>query len=162
MIHIINSITKIWQHNWLQKILVVTCCSILYFGFFLASPATASIVSKPATEVKVSLGSTANELKFFPNQLKFIADRPYKLILENSSPQKHYFTAKDFADAIWTSKVEDDFVEVKGAIHEVELRPGAGLEWVFVPLKPGTYSLRCPITGHTEAGMTGEIIVSAE
>lgn len=162
MSHLINSITKIWQRNYLQKILFFACCSILYLGFFLASPATASIVSEPVTEVKVSLGSTANELKFFPNNLKFIADRYYKLIIENPSPQKHYFTAKDFADAIWTSKVEDDKVEVKGAIHEVELQPGGELEWVFVPLKTGTFSLRCPITGHTEAGMTGEIIVAAE
>lgn len=158
MIHLINSIAKIW----LPKILFVTCCSIFCLGVFLASPATASIVSEPVTEVKVSLGSNANELKFFPNKLKFIADRYYKLIIDNPSPQKHYFTAKDFADAIWTSKVEDDKVEVKGAIHEVELQPGAELAWVFVPLKTGTYSLHCPITGHTEAGMTGEIIVSAE
>ena len=158
MIHLINSIAKIWQ----QKILFVTCCSILCLGFFFASPATASIVSEPVTEVSVNLGNAANELKFFPNHLNFIADRYYKLIIKNPSPQKHYFTAKDFADAIWTSKVEDDKVEVKGAIHEVELQPGAELEWVFVPLKPGTYSLRCPITGHTEAGMTGEIVISSE
>lgn len=135
---------------------------MLWLGFFGTSPAMASLVTQPATEVKVSLGNTANELKFFPNQLEFIADQPYKLIISNPSPQKHYFTAKDFADAIWTSKVEDGQLEVKGAIREVELQPGAEAEWVFIPLKSGTYSLRCPIAGHTEAGMTGQIIVSAQ
>ncbi len=109
----------------------------------------------------MSLGSAANELKFFPNQLEFVAGKRYKLVLDNPSPQKHYFTAKDFADAIWTQKVEAGKVEIKGAIHELELKPGAVAEWVFVPEKPGTYSLRCPIPGHTEAGMTGTIKVSA-
>ncbi len=52
-------------------------------------------------------------------------------------------------------------VEIKGAIHELELRPGAIAEWVFVPLKPGTYKLRCVILGHTEAGMIGELTVTS-
>ncbi|WP_396811386.1 sulfocyanin-like copper-binding protein [Microcoleus sp. FACHB-SPT15] len=29
-----------------------------------------------------------------------------------------------------------------------------------MPLKTGNYSLRCPIPGHTEAGMTGEIVIA--
>ncbi|WP_375471509.1 hypothetical protein [uncultured Nostoc sp.] len=32
-------------------------------------------------------------------------------------------------------------------------------EWVFVPLKSGTFGLRCTIPGDTEAGMTGEIAI---
>lgn len=155
-------LNKIWRKEWVRRSLVMLIGLMLWFGFFGTSPAMASLVTQAATEVKVSLGNTANELKFFPNQLEFIADRPYKLIISNPSPQKHYFTAKDFADAIWTSKVEDGQLEVKGAIREVELQPGAEAEWVFIPLKSGTYSLRCPIAGHTEAGMTGQIIVSAQ
>jgi uncharacterized cupredoxin-like copper-binding protein len=83
-------------------------------------------------------------------------------VLTNPSPQKHYFTSKDFADAIWTQKVEAGNVEIKGVIHELELKPGAKAEWVFVPLKSGTYNLRCTIPGHTEAGMTGKITISAQ
>ncbi len=56
----------------------------------------------------------------------------YKLILDNPSPTKHYFTAKDFADASWTQKVEAGKVEIKGAIHELELKPNAQAEWVIV------------------------------
>ena len=51
----------------------------------------------------------------------------YQLWLTNPSQLKHYFTAKDFADNIWTQKVEAGKVEIKGAIHELELksnRPG--------------------------------------
>jgi uncharacterized cupredoxin-like copper-binding protein len=51
-------------------------------------------------------------------------------------------------------------VEIKGAIYELEIRPGAVAEWVFIPQRPGTYELRCRIPGHTEAGMKGEITIA--
>jgi uncharacterized cupredoxin-like copper-binding protein len=147
--------------------LLSRCCwmlltLILCFGIIPPSPAIAAATSTPAIEVKVSLGNSANELKFFPNHLEFLAGKRYKLLLNNPSPQKHYFTAKDFADGIWTQKVQAGKVEVKGAIHEMELKPDAEAEWVFVPMKPGTYTLRCPIAGHTEAGMTGTIAIAPE
>lgn len=123
----------------------------------IASPANQSMT----TEVRVHLGNEKDELVFVPDHFEFSAGKRYKLILDNPSSQKHYFTAKDFADAIWTQKVEAGKVEIKGAIHELELKPGAVAEWVFVPLKPGHYSLRCVIPGHTEAGMTGEIAIAA-
>lgn len=122
----------------------------------IASPANVNLV----TEVEVHLGNAAEELTFVPDHLNFVAGRKYKLILDNPSSVKHYFTAKDFADSIWTQKVEAGNVEIKGAIRELELKPGAIAEWVFVPQKSGTYSLRCTIAGHTEAGMVGEIAIA--
>jgi hypothetical protein len=129
-----------------------------------AFPATAENISnnllkQPPIEIMVSLGNGGNELKFEPNHLEFLAGKRYNLKLNNPSSQKHYFTAKDFADAIWTQKVEAGNVEIKGNIHELELKPGAEAEWVFVPLKPGKYTLRCTIAGHAEAGMKGEIVI---
>jgi uncharacterized cupredoxin-like copper-binding protein len=118
--------------------------------------------SEPLMEVSVHLGNSAEELKFVPDHLEFIAGRRYKLTLDNPSSQKHYFTAKDFADAIWTQKVEAGNVEVKGAIHELELKAGAIAEWVFVPLKSGTYELHCSISGHSEAGMRGVLTVAEQ
>jgi uncharacterized cupredoxin-like copper-binding protein len=128
------------------------------------SPATAenlsnNLLKQPAIEITVSLGNSSNELKFEPNHLEFTPGNRYNLKLSNPSSQKHYFTAKDFADAIWTQKVEAGNVEIKGNIHELELKPGAEAEWVFVPMKPGKYTLRCTIAGHTEAGMKGEIVI---
>ncbi|MEH1900900.1 MAG: sulfocyanin-like copper-binding protein [Nostoc sp.] len=78
---------------------------LLGLNFIVATPAMAAnlsedLLKQPATEIRVSLGNSANELK-----------------------------------------------------------PGAEAEWVFVPRKSGTYSLRCSIPGHTEAGMTGEIAI---
>ncbi|MBO1046244.1 MAG: biphenyl 2,3-dioxygenase [Dolichospermum sp. DEX182a] len=128
------------------------------------SPATAenlssNLLKQPPIEITVSLGNVANELKFEPNHLEFTSGKRYNLKLSNPSSQKHYFTAKDFADAIWTQKVEAGNVEIKGNIHELELKPGAEAEWVFVPMKLGKYALRCTIAGHAEAGMRGEIVI---
>ncbi|MDZ7952566.1 plastocyanin/azurin family copper-binding protein [Nostoc sp. DedQUE09] len=138
---------------------------LLALNFIAATPAMAAnksfdLLKQPATEITVSLGNAANELKFEPNHLEFEVGKRYQLRLTNPSQLKHYFTAKDFADGIWTQKVEAGKVEIKGAIHELELKPGAEAEWVFVPLKSGTYGLRCTIPGHTEAGMIGEIAIN--
>ncbi|MDJ0678497.1 MAG: cupredoxin domain-containing protein [Xenococcaceae cyanobacterium MO_167.B52] len=111
------------------------------------------------TEVKVSLGNSAGELQFFPSNLEFETGKSYKLMLDNPSSMKHYFTAKDFADASWTRKVQAGKVEVKGAIHELELKPEAVAEWVLTPMKPGKYELYCSIKAHKEAGMVGEILI---
>lgn len=126
----------------------------------IAAPATFDPLHQPVAEVEVHLSSTTNELKFFPSTLNFIAGKRYKLILDNPSKKKHYFTAKDFADNIWSQKVEAGNVEVKGAIHELELKSSASAEWMFIPIKPGTYDLHCAIPGHTEAGMVGKLVVA--
>ncbi|PLZ98415.1 copper-binding protein [Fischerella thermalis CCMEE 5198] len=148
------------------KILQFICIVLVLLSFTIvtaipteAASLSGDLLKQPPTEITVSLGNSANELKYEPNHLEFLAGKRYRLKLINPSNQKHYFTAKDFADGIWTQKVEAGKVEVKGAIHEVELKPGAEAEWVFVPIKPGKYGLRCPIAGHTEAGMTGDIVI---
>ncbi|WP_242072229.1 cupredoxin domain-containing protein [Nostoc sp. FACHB-110] len=139
---------------------------LLCLGLCSMRPAIAGnlpqdLLKQPATEISVNLSNAANEFKFEPNHLELVSGKRYLLQLKNPSQLKHYFTAKDFADASWTQKLEAGKVEIKGAIHELELKPGAEAQWVLVPLKAGKYSLRCPIAGHTEAGMTGEIIVSS-
>ncbi|MBD2204397.1 cupredoxin domain-containing protein [Calothrix sp. FACHB-1219] len=141
-------------------ILLLMLCLVFSHNSALAATGSGDLLKQPAVEVSVSLGNAANELKFEPNSLEFVAGKRYNLRLANPSQMKHYFTAKDFADGIWTQKVEAGKVEIKGAIHEVELKPGATADWVFVPLKSGKYTLRCSVAGHTEAGMTGEITVT--
>ncbi len=148
-----------------MKVLILQFLLLLCISFIGVTPAIAAnlsgdLLKQPATKITVNLGNAANELKFEPNHLELKAGKRYQLHLNNPSQLKHYFTAKDFADGIWTQKVEAGKVEIKGAIHELELKPGGEAEWIFVPLKSGDYSLRCSIPGHTEAGMTGEILVS--
>lgn len=169
-----NSLTfrsrKLYLNRWVQQSLKMILSLVLWFaisGTPLALAADTSnpvgdVLRQPATEITISLGSVTDELKFFPNLLEFESGKRYKLVLKNPSPEKHYFTSKDFADASWTQKVEAGNVEVKGAIRELELKPGAEAEWVFVPMKSGTYNLRCTVPGHAEAGMIGKITISPQ
>jgi uncharacterized cupredoxin-like copper-binding protein len=159
MMQFVVSTGNYLRRQWISWCLWIILWLILCVGV-LSTPA--AVAAPQVTEVKVSLGNSANELKFFPSNLEFVVGERYKLLLDNPSPQKHYFTAKDFADVSWTQKVQAGKVEIKGAIHELELKPGGDAEWVFVPMKPGKYSLRCPIPGHTEAGMIGEIVIAAQ
>jgi uncharacterized cupredoxin-like copper-binding protein len=142
------------------QLLLLLCISFIGVTPAMAANLSGDLLKQPAIKIAVNLGNSANELKFEPNHLELKAGKRYQLHLTNPSQLKHYFTAKDFADGIWTQKVEAGKVEIKGAIHELELKPGGEAEWVFVPLKSGYYNLRCSIPGHTEAGMTGEIVVS--
>jgi uncharacterized cupredoxin-like copper-binding protein len=130
---------------------------VILFSLF-SMPITLADVSP--IELKISLGNSSGELKFFPDNLTFKTGQQYKLLLDNPSPSKHYFTAKDFADASWTKKVQAGKVEVKGAIHELELKPEATAEWVITPMKPGQYELHCSIPGHADSGMVGKIVVA--
>jgi uncharacterized cupredoxin-like copper-binding protein len=129
--------------------------------WFLPTPTAlaANLAQQTPTTLQVTLGNGDNALKFIPNTLTFRAGKRYQLHLSNPSPQKHYFTAKDFADGIWSQKVDAGRVEIKGAIHELEIRPGAEADWVFVPVRAGNYPLRCTIAGHAEAGMTGTLVI---
>ncbi|WP_246142002.1 cupredoxin domain-containing protein [Hyella patelloides] len=132
--------------------MIVICHSFLVIPTALAN--------SQIKEIKVSLGNSQGELRFFPSSLQFETGQQYKLLLDNPSPTKHYFTSKDFADASWTRKVEAGKVEIKGAIHELELKPGSTAEWVLTPMKSGKYELHCSVAGHTEAGMIGKIIIN--
>ena len=138
---------------------VVMVCSI-GFDTRLALADSVPLSKRSPIIQTVSLGNEAGALIFTPNRLTFKTGSRYQLNLQNNSPTKHYFTAKDFADAIWSQKVDAGNVEVKGAIHELELRPGSKAEWVFVALRSGTYSLRCTVPGHTEAGMVGTLEIT--
>jgi uncharacterized cupredoxin-like copper-binding protein len=152
-------ITRRAVHCVLVSLSTIAAFVLWLYPFPAIAAASPDLTKQPAIEVQVSLSDRADHLQFFPEALTFEAGKRYKLKLDNPSSTKHYFTAKNFADSIWSQKVEAGNVEIKGAIHELELKPGAQAEWVFVPIKSGTYDLQCPIAGHTEAGMVGKLTV---
>ena len=108
----------------------------------------------------MTLGTADNALAFSPAELSFEQGRVYKLTLSNPSNVEHYFSAPTFASKVFTVLVEVGGVEVKGAVTEVALEPGASLTWIFVPMRPGRYPLLCPVAGHVEGGMVGALIVT--
>ncbi|KRT77596.1 MAG: hypothetical protein XU14_C0009G0025 [Armatimonadetes bacterium CSP1-3] len=110
-------------------------------------------------ELKVLLGTKANEFAISPKTWNLQTGKLYKLTLVNEGKVKHEWVASEFTLGIWTRKVETAGVEVKGVINEIELLPGAKADWYFVPIRTGEYEMACEIEGHKEAGMVGKIIV---
>jgi uncharacterized cupredoxin-like copper-binding protein len=142
--------------RWTQRIL-----GAVLLATMAVQPAAAAgdLSRQNPTTVKVQLGTKDNRLAFQPNLLTFETGKLYKLVLTNPSSSKHYFTSEGFAAAIWTRKVQDGSMEVKGAIREVELLPASRVEWWFVPVKTGTFRLYCHVDKHAELGMVGKITI---
>ena len=120
-----------------------------------------------AIEVKVSLGTADEEMKFVPDNLSFERGKYYKLVLHNPSSDDHYFTSDAFAARIFTRKVEvadasgKTVTEIHGAVNDIELKPGATIEWFFYPMTKGTnLKLYCHKDGHEQQGMVGTINIS--
>ncbi len=154
---------RLWLRAFMLRILIVVAIAgAIQLSTASALAAPQNLAKQPLINVEVRLGDADGSLQFYPNTLAFEAGRRYQLHLVNDSPTKHYFTAKDFADGVWNQKVDTGGVEVKGAIHEIEVRPGAYADWVFVPVRAGNYPLRCVVPGHTEAGMVGSIQVEGQ
>ncbi|MBI2880715.1 MAG: biphenyl 2,3-dioxygenase [Candidatus Tectomicrobia bacterium] len=142
----------------IRRVLFLLGLGILFSGGWApASRAAGDLSAQNPIVVEVRLGSRQGHLAFEPKELTFETGRLYKLVLINPSPVKHYFSALRFAAAVWTRKVQDAGMEVKGAIREIELLPGKRAEWFFVPVQAGVFELRCTIPGHAEAGMIGRV-----
>ena len=117
-----------------------------------------------AIEVAVELGSSDGALIFKPDKLTFERGKYYKLVITNPSQDEHYFTSDGFATHIFTRKVEvqdregKTQAEIHGAVNDLELKPGATVEWFFFPMTKGkNLKLYCHKKGHEEAGMIGTI-----
>lgn len=139
---------------------------LLTLSLILASsPAFAEKPHGPkAIEVKVSVGTKDGQMKFIPDTLTFERGHYYKLVITNPSSEDHYFTSDAFATHIFTRKVEvmdkagKTIAEIHGAIHDMELKPGASVEWFFFPMTKGKdLKLFCHKKGHETQGMVGTI-----
>lgn len=123
------------------------------------SMAAGDLSRQSPTTVKIQLGTKDDRHVFRPNRLTFETGKLYRLVLTNPSPSTHDFTSAEFVASVWTRKVQDSAMEVKGTIQEVEVFPGAVVEWWFVPVRTGTFRLICEEANHDEMGMVGKITV---
>ncbi|GAX77892.1 hypothetical protein CEUSTIGMA_g5334.t1 [Chlamydomonas eustigma] len=120
-----------------------------------------NITGADIMQIEVKLGNEKNELVFEPPVIELTSGRLTKLKLSNPSNVNHYFSALEFAAKVFTVLVlvGDPEVEVKGPVQEIALDPGASATWILVPIKPGSYPLLCPVSGHIEGGMVGTIVI---
>ncbi|MDH5180404.1 MAG: biphenyl 2,3-dioxygenase [Gammaproteobacteria bacterium] len=140
-------------------------CLLLCILSVTSAQAAGDLTAQQPIEVVVRLGDADNRLRFYPAGLQFATGKLYKLVLQNPSQQKHYFTSPSLAQSVFTRKVQvvnrgKTLAEFKGVINEIEVYPGATAEWWFVPIKTlDSAQLYCSIKGHKTAGMIGEITI---
>ena len=122
-----------------------------------------------AIEVRIETGTVNGDLVFVPDKLKFERGNYYKLVIHNPSKDEHYFSSDAFATHIFTRKVEvadasgKTIAEIHGDVHDMELKPGATVEWYFYPMTNGKHlRLYCHKDDHEMKGMTGEIEIYGE
>lgn len=108
-----------------------------------------------------TIGIVLTEYAFAPSTLVLREGVPYKLEIINKGMMKHYFTAESFFKAIATRKVQSNADgEIKAPYFTaLEVFPGRSLDLYFIPVKKGSYDLKCTIEGHTEKGMVGHIVI---
>lgn len=120
-----------------------------------------------AIEIRIETGTEDGQLRFVPDKLTFERGKYYKLVIHNPSDVEHYFTSDALATHVFTRKVEvagkdnKTIAEIHGPVNDIELKPGATVEWYFYPMTNGkNLKLYCHKEGHAEQGMNGEFEIS--
>ncbi len=106
--------------------------------------------------IEVSLA----EFVFAPDTLALESGRPYRLVLENGGRRTHTFVSEGFFKAIAAQKLTFADGEIANPyIESIELAPGAVKELTFVPIRSGSFDLRCTVFLHERFGMHGRITI---
>jgi uncharacterized cupredoxin-like copper-binding protein len=117
---------------------------------------------KKMTTVTVKMGEQGDKLYYEPEKLVFKAGQPYKLEMKNTGRKKHYFAAPEFFRMIAMRKIQSNRDgEVKAPyITAVEIYEKEGqMDLYFVPVKKGSFEVKCSIDDHADRGMYGTIVV---
>jgi len=106
-------------------------------------------------------------------ELEVLAGQPVYLTFRNEGSLIHDFTIASLpmdGEAITTVNEHDDLGDHEhGAEHaaaEVDVHVAAAINGgsgvlQFTPTEPGTYEYYCTVEGHKEAGMVGQLVVTA-
>lgn len=132
-----------------------------------AAPAYAAgdLSRQEPIRVNLTLGTPEGEARFTPDRLDFETGKLYVLHIDNAGRTSYYFGSQGMADAVYTRKVSvlnasgEAAAEVYGAVRRVEVKPGASLEWWFVPVRTGSFDDVMSTKKHTEAGMRAIITI---
>jgi uncharacterized cupredoxin-like copper-binding protein len=119
------------------------------------------LVSAADWDTMVDVDVVMDEYSFSPSTLELTTGQPYRIQITNVGDLKHYFTAEEFYRTAAFRKAQDSSGELKAPFFKaIELFPGEQIDLYLIPSAAGTYELICTITGHTEAGMHGSIVVT--
>lgn len=115
------------------------------------SPPGSAIDWAAAETIEVKLSNFA----FNPARLTLHHGRPYRLRLVNAASGGHNFSAP----ALFTSSTLAPGEQVQGRGGKIEVPKHEVRELRFVPLRVGTYKIKCTHFMHSGLGMKGEAVV---
>ena len=126
-----------------------------------AAPAVAAgdLTKQDPTPVTLTLGTAEGAHRFTPDTLNLETGTLYALRLHNAGKNPYYFGSQGLADAVYSRKVVvlgpdgGILAEVYGPVRRMELKPGATVEWWFLPVRTGRFDDVMSTRSHTEAGM---------
>lgn len=116
----------------------------LAFGSDLMIERAQTLAAMHPTKKMEEIHVVMKEFRFEPDTIHIEANKPTKLILENSGTVKHEFTVLGLTQEL-----------------EAELPAQSKSELLLPALKEGTYPVVCDMPGHLMAGMKGQLIVQA-
>ena len=119
--------------------------------------------SKSATDITVKLA----DFSYTPSSITVPVGQPVALTINNTGLVEHDFVVEkiDVTNVVARdSGSEHHMQDMDATSYDLHVSTGAGETNTlqFTPLEPGTYQIFCSVEGHIEAGMIGELIVSAE
>ena len=161
--------TKQWgalKGRWIASAGVLLLAAILLVGCSSASEkkeASQPGGKKALVEVIVNVVE-GSRLEFLPSRVEVPMGRRVRLTLDNGGINEH-----DLIVAGIPAEVEgqgDVHGGLSGTQHgdspvAIHTLPGTVVSVVFTPTVPGTYQLICTMPGHKDAGMVGEMVVTA-
>jgi uncharacterized cupredoxin-like copper-binding protein len=121
--------------------------------------AAGDLTKQDPTPVALTLGTPEGQHRFTPDALSFETGTLYALRLHNAGKNPYYFGSQGLADAVYSRKVVvlgpdgSILAEVYGPVRRMELKPGATVEWWFLPVRTGRFDDVMSTRSHTEAGM---------
>ena len=121
---------------------IVNILKIICTYFFLSLILCGHLISQdltrqePIEKVVIFKGESGHSHYYEPNELTFETGKLYRLILNNESDSKHYFSSNSFSKSVFTRKIQINYngkklSEVKGVINEVEVWPNNQIECYF-------------------------------
>jgi uncharacterized cupredoxin-like copper-binding protein len=132
----------------------------------LLLPWAAAAGDDPYQTVRLELSTPDARMAFVPAHLELRVGTRYRLTLVNVGPVAHEFDAPAFVLSVESERVEvfdragSRVAVLVGRPEEVELAPGARVDWYLMPLKAmQNADMLCDLPGHLQAGMRGTITV---
>jgi uncharacterized cupredoxin-like copper-binding protein len=138
-----------------QKIFFSVACTLL-----LAGCATAS--QQPVTKITVE----ASDFAYDPVSISVPAGQPVTVLLKNMGRVEHDFVVSNIDVTNVEASESGPAQHHQMDQHEYDLhffaKAGETATLQFTAVEPGTYEIFCSIEGHKEAGMIGELVVTAQ